>query len=746
MLGLGTRIPTPSGWTTIADIQVGDEVFDESGRPCRVTATFDDVAQVAYRLHFSDGTTIDACGEHQWVTWTHAERKALLRSPYEAKGAFPEEWPAWRLKRKLGTDGSGKRSPVVHGDAPGPEIRTTQQIVDTLTYGSREDTNHCIPVCAPIRAPHAVLPIDPYVFGAWLGDGSSSSGDFTAHELDQPHLRSELERAGFRTTVRKDPQCVGTRGLTEALRRHGFLRNKHVPDAYLRASVDQRMALLQGLMDTDGSGGSGGRSSVEFSNSRKCLVDAVVELARSLGQKPVVTERRAMLRGRDCGACWRVIWTPTIPVFRMPRKLACGTFTEAQQLRNRHRMIVRAERIDPQPMRCLTVDSKHSMYLAGDGMIPTHNTRIMVEWIRREVEAGRARRIALVGSTASDVRDVLVEGESGILATAPPWNRPIWEASKTRLTWPNGAQAFTYSAEEPDRLRGKQHDAAACDELAAWRYPDTWDQLMFGLRLGADPRCVVATTPRPTPIIRGLVARAADPIDVRITRGSTLENRANLAPAFIHQIIQRYEGTRMGRQEIHGDVLDDNPGALWQRSRVDELRVVRHPDLTRVVVAVDPAVSNSATSDETGIVVVGLGVDRHLYVLADCSLKATPAAWATAAVTAFHKYRADRIIAEVNQGGAMVESTIRAVDARIPYRAVHASRGKVLRAEPIAALYERGLVHHVGTFPKLEDQMAEWDPASSGGSPDRVDALVYACTEFLSAPTAYRDLSALPPR
>lgn len=203
--------------------------------------------------------------------------------------------------------------------------------------------------------------------------------------------------------------------------------------------------------------------------------------------------------------------------------------------------------------------------LAGRGF---GKTRCIVEWVREQVESKRAGRIALVGATASDIRDIIVEGESGILRTSPPWMTPEWEPSKTRLTWPNGAVAFTYSAEEPDRLRGKQHDAAACDELAAWFYPDAWDQLMFGLRLGKDPRCVVATTPRPTPMIVGLVKRSINPEDVYITRGSTLANRANLAPAYVEQIIKRYEGTRLGQQEIHGAVLTDRPGALWSMETI----------------------------------------------------------------------------------------------------------------------------------------------------------------------------------
>lgn len=369
------------------------------------------------------------------------------------------------------------------------------------------------------------------------------------------------------------------------------------------------------------------------------------------------------------------------------------------------------------------------LILAGRGF---GKTRCAVEWVRDQAENGKAQRIALVGATASDVRDVLVEGESGIIRKSPPWCRPVWQASKNRLTWPNGAQAFTYSAEEPDRLRGKQHDAAAADELASWRYPDTWDQLMFGLRLGRDPRVVISTTPRPTPIIQSLAKRAADDEnDVRIVRGSTHENAANLAPAFLDQIVRRYEGTRLGRQELYAEILDDNPGALWKRSQIDGNRVTRHPELVRIVVGVDPAVSSEADSDETGIVVAGLGTDGHGYVLDDRSLTNTPARWAKEVVTAYRTRSADRIVAEVNNGGALVESAIRTVDGDVAYKAVRASRGKAIRAEPIAALYEQGRVHHVGLLPKLEDQLCEWNPTTSKKSPDRLDALVWALTELM---------------
>lgn len=364
------------------------------------------------------------------------------------------------------------------------------------------------------------------------------------------------------------------------------------------------------------------------------------------------------------------------------------------------------------------------LVLAGRGF---GKTRTGGEWIRDQVENRGRGRLALVAPTAADARDVMVEGESGILAISPPWFRPVYEPSKRRLSWPNGAIATTYSADEPDRLRGPQHDGAWADELAAWKYPEAWDMLMFGLRLGTDPRVVVTTTPKPVRLIRELLAEAT----TVITRGSTYENAANLAPAFLEQIVTKYKGTRLGRQELDGEVLDDVPGALWTRKVLDDLRRPAAPELVRVVVAIDPAVTSGEDSDETGIVVAGRGADGHGYVLADLSCRMSPDGWARRAVNAFQDHKADRIVAEVNNGGDLVEQVVRTVDRSVPYKAVHASRGKRVRAEPIAALYEQGRVHHVGGLPDLEDQMCAFLPEGSDQSPDRVDALVWALTELL---------------
>ena len=369
------------------------------------------------------------------------------------------------------------------------------------------------------------------------------------------------------------------------------------------------------------------------------------------------------------------------------------------------------------------------LLLAGRGF---GKTRVLSEMANSWAASGQYKRMALVAATASDARDVLVEGESGILATAPAWCRPTYQGTRRRLEWPNGAVAYTYSAEEPDRLRGPQHDGAVCDELAAWRVPETWDMLQFGLRLGHHPRSVVATTPRPTKLVRSLIAREGH--GVVITRGSSYENRANLAPGFFESIVSKYENTRLGRQELLAELLEDVPGALWSLDMLDRARRDRAPDLARIVVAIDPAVSSKEGSDETGVIVAGKDERGHGWVLEDLSGRYPPAQWARIGIDAYRRHSADRIVAEVNQGGDLVESTIRMVDPNVPFTAVHASRGKFVRAEPVAALFEQNRVHLVGSFPLLEDQLTSFVPdidRGKAGSPDRCDAMTWALTELI---------------
>ncbi len=365
-------------------------------------------------------------------------------------------------------------------------------------------------------------------------------------------------------------------------------------------------------------------------------------------------------------------------------------------------------------------------------------TRTGASWLQEQIyppDGSRGcARVCLVARTAADVRDVMIEGESGLLSTTHPARRPTWKSSSRRLVWPNGAIGTTFSADEPDQLRGPQYEKAWCDELAAWRYGDeTWDNLQMILRLGTHPQACVTTTPRPTPLVK----RVMSDRNTQITRGTTFENVA-LPPSFINRLRRQFEGSRLARQELYAEVLDDNPAALWLRSRIDQLRIRRSamPPMRRIVIAVDPAVTSNENSAETGIIACGLGADDHGYVLEDYSLVGTPDEWGAAVIKAYTDWKADRVIGEVNNGGDLVEANVRtAAKARgvynISYKSVRASRGKAVRAEPIAALDEQGRVHHVGAFPQLEDQMCEWDPLGDLPSPDRLDARVWGFTELM---------------
>jgi phage terminase large subunit-like protein len=421
---------------------------------------------------------------------------------------------------------------------------------------------------------------------------------------------------------------------------------------------------------------------------------------------------------------------------------------EMDGVRRNWKLIARPEQLPPEG------DWDVWTLLAGRG---NGKTRTGAETIKDWAESGTCRRLALVAPTADDARKVMVEGESGLLslyADVPEYQRPLFEPSRKLITWPNGAIASLYSSEKPDRLRGPQHDGAWADELAAWATvvpkkdrsasivqegrPPAWDQLLLGLRLGDHPRTVVTTTPRPTPLIRALLR---DP-SVAISKGSTYDNATNLAPSFLRAILKAYEGTRIGRQELHAELLDDNPNALWKQTQIDALRVAAAPmEFIRAALAIDPAVSTNPDSDLTGIVGGGLapcrlfpecGGELHAFITEDASDIFTPSGWAKRAGKMYAAMEADRIIGEVNNGGDLVEANVVA-NAGLPvaFRAVHASRGKYVRAEPVAALYEQGKVHHVGTHGKLEDEMTQWDPISGLRSPSRMDALVWLLTDLM---------------
>lgn len=350
-------------------------------------------------------------------------------------------------------------------------------------------------------------------------------------------------------------------------------------------------------------------------------------------------------------------------------------------------------------------------------------TRLGAEWVRQKQAKG-VKRLGLIAETAADGRDVMVEGPAGLLQCYPPTDRPKYEPSKRRITWRNGAVATTYSGDEPDQLRGPAHEVVWADEPAKWKYLDTaWSNMDFGLRIGVTPQCCATTTPRPLPWMRTLLALQASGQCV-VTHGSTYDNAVNLAQGFLSSVLTRYEGTRLGRQELHAELLDDTPGALWTHALLDQHRVTKPPPLQQIVVGIDPG-------GDAGIVVVGLGEDGHGYVLEDVSISGSPTVWATQAVTAYYKYRANKLVPERNHGGEMVETTIRTIDQTVALETVWASQGKYARAEPVSSLYEQGKLHHVGMFAALEDELCQWVPGEGMASPNRLDALVWACTALL---------------
>jgi phage terminase large subunit-like protein len=358
------------------------------------------------------------------------------------------------------------------------------------------------------------------------------------------------------------------------------------------------------------------------------------------------------------------------------------------------------------------------LILAGRGF---GKTRTGAETVRQWVRD--FSMVNIVGATADDARDIMIEGESGILSICPDGERPLYVSSKRRLEWPNGAISLIFTADEPERLRGKQHMKIWADELASWRYEDAWMQAMMGLRLGDNPQAIVTTTPRPTKLIIGLTK---DERNI-ITAGTTYENKDNLAAGFFDYVIKKYEGTTLGRQELLAQILTDNPGALWKRTDIDAARVLKAPELDKVIVGIDPSATSGG--DEAGIITAGR-CGNDYYTIADDSIQGSPQAWATAAITAYYKHKANLIVAEDNNGGEMVEMVIKQVDPSVPVKRVHASRGKATRAEPVAAISEQGRDHHVGTFAALEDELCLW--LVGDASPNRLDAKVWAITELMS--------------
>lgn len=379
------------------------------------------------------------------------------------------------------------------------------------------------------------------------------------------------------------------------------------------------------------------------------------------------------------------------------------------------------------------------LIMAGRGF---GKTRVGAETLAKWAVRNPNTRWAILAPTFADARDTCVEGESGILTVLRRYGmlreRNGWNRSTGEVNLTNGSRIKCFSGDEPDRLRGPQHHGAWVDEVAALKYPESLDQLQFGLRLGTDPRIIMTSTPKPKPFMRALLARKDG--SVIVTRGSTFDNAENLAPAALAELMARYEGTRLGKQELYGELLEDVEGALWTLNLIEQHRVTDVPQLVRTVVSVDPAVTD--TGDETGIIVAGRDGNHHGYILADYSMRGTPDAWARRVVEAYDAHQADAVVVEVNQGGQMVAEVLRTVRPTLPIREVRATKGKQLRAEPISALYEQGRIHHVGVYDGLEEQMTTWTP-DLPKSPDRLDAMVWAFTELIQHSGALTYLQAI---
>lgn len=751
LLALDTPISTSTGWTTMGQLQVGDQIFDESGHLTRITRVFDEeVPKTAYRLTFSDGTFLEAGGEHEWVTWDRTARRALNRSKYhDSTIGFPENWPTWRSTGKGRPDVGGR-----HGlGASGPAIRTTDEIVSTLTFGKREDLNHCIPVCGPLQLPPRRLALDPWLLGYWLGNGATRGSQLSMYIEDEQYVRSCVQRAGHDTSPNwANPYNAkkaefSALGLGIVLRGLGVLGDKKIPNAYMRASVEQRKALLAGLLDSDGHINAI-NGIVMFSNSNEYIIDAVLELARSLGQKPVKTFMPSTLRENRKGN-WLVTWRPSFNPMWNPRKAANYMPPGSQGLRNHHRMIVRAEVIPAQPMRCITVDSPNSLYLAGEGMIPTHNSRAGSEWIVNQVlkhpcdRHGSPTEWLVIAETLSDARTICMEGPAGILRVLE--RRKVKHRYKMSprpmILFPNGSKIYTEGADDPDVGRGYSSSGSWLDEVAKWKYPKlSWDQgIMPSLRadlIGDHPRAFVTTTPKPIDLIQDWVKRTDG--SVHIIRGSTFDNAANLSPLVIQELRKRYDGTAIGLQELYGEIIEAFEGALFNRLDIENRRIDDVPDnLVNIVVGVDPSLTGE--DDEMGIVVVGRDRDNHLYVLADRSIMGVGRAAALEAWRVVADWGADMLICEVNLGKRWMQQVFNDAyyelvgqglferNTKPPLKGIDTKTGKRTRGEPVAMRCEQGKLHCVGRFPQLEDQMATFTSWGTSDSPDRLDALVHGC-------------------
>lgn len=869
MLDVNTPIPTPDGFTNIGDLKIGDAVFDENGNICQVThVTIPEIPKKAYRVWFSDNTYIDACSEHQWITWTRKDRSSYRKKEGLDKKYFPEDWAKW--ERKIYDSHQNFKY-----DLSESRIKTTQHILNTLRYGNRGDLNHCIPNAGSLNIECKNLSIDAYSYGLFLGDGNSQDGHINCSDKDYKAYKKIFDERKIKISDEKKQKTCSTFKIDNffrQLRLENCIKNKsNILKDFTRCCELHRLEVLQGLLDSDGYCSKSGQ--IEFSSTNKEIFDFCYDLLISLGQKLAIYTKIGKLYGVEKKLVYILSLTPTRnDLFKLPRKLARINEPSklTQQVRNHHRMITKIEEIKPSLMRCIQVNSKNSMYLCGRQMIPTHNTKIGAGWVNYLAQNGLAKRIALIGRTAGDVNRIILKGSSGIIESAPEWFKPKHHPAYKELSWPNGVIAQYSSGEEPDALRGPQFDAAWIDEFCFTRntliltpdgevpivdikagdkvlthngiqtvvcsrstgknmvytvhfsddsiltgtfnhpistrkygwlklgmlrkgdlvntfngtafvkriesefFPretfnievenshtyyangilvhncslryleETMDMLKMGLRLGKKPQLLITTTPRPIPELIKLIQHKKTYTII----GSTFENKSNLAEDFIKDIEEDYAGTTLGQQELYGRIISDDKNAVWTRELIEKCRLKKDdlvPNMVMFYVAIDPAVTANKRSAETGITVVGLGVDGNYYIVYSEGFKYegdknNTDRWVEKALSLFDQYNASMIVAEVNNGGDLVRKAIETARPLAPIYEVRASHGKIPRAMLILTLYERGKVKHVGYFDKLEQQMCNLNLMDTKNKLlDVVDSMVWGVTALMEKNIIKRD-------
>lgn len=727
------------GWITIGEVEIGDTVYDEQGNLCNVIDYQEPDTKKAYEITFDTGEKVIVGEDHLWTTWTHQARKCFGRN---VGGKYPKDWYRWSF-----TNPTKKNAEPI-----GPKTLSTEEIAQTFRHGKRGDLNHSIPNCAPLEvASNEDLPLHPYLVGFWLGDGSKNGGVLAGIDTE---IFKRIESLGYDVNHETKSECtVYVRGITKQLREIGIFKNKHVPDSYKINSIENRLELLRGLMDSDGFIHDK-NFTAEFCNMNKQMAESVLELACSFGEKATLITGRATFNGKDCGEKYRVTWTPTnVNPFWLERKAVIAekalTKTTGQVNRARQRMMkdIREVPIPEAGLRCLSVDSPSHLFLVGKTFIPTHNSYSIAAAVHRAIEKKGIKSILLVSRTVRDLRSVVVPAIEQFWYEGHP-NKPTFNKNNGEMKWPNGAEALCVAAESgEDAVRGQNVELFICDEFAFYGNNEgIITQGMLALRKGIS-KFIGATTPFASPrLIEWVNSWKSGDKAIKIVTGSTMENSRNLSKTFLRETVDRLEGTLLGRQEIYGELILENPGALWQMKTIED-NYVKESDTPRMLkysIGLDPAILSQKSSvgkktgrepDSTGIVLSGMCENDFVWVLRDFSGSYTTEGWVAKACELFDQYRATgaevTIVVEVNTiGEESLEYYFRQAKRMDVWRYVvctYSTRSKLQRAQPYALLTEQGKVKLVSSK-NLEGLISEMTTYSgSGKSPNHLDAFVQSC-------------------